>query len=185
MKKINLSTFLERFITKYKLKKELKKLKALLAKELAIKRKMENQNNLVLSSDQGLKRTEPVPRELRLYVVINRKQDIVIPDEKVLLIASYDLDGASDKARGLVYQPVSSIKMMGFIPFSNVLKIAEDVGCDQAGLKDTAIEEPQDKEKLSLEQFKQRLLMSVDMFCPDEDKQTLESIIKRLHIKVA
>jgi len=122
-------------------------------------------------------------RELRLYVMITWPQGYLLPMEiplGVALIASYDLDNAIVKSNEVVPQ-FNLLKNIGYKPVKEILG-AIDVGGSTIVQPELISEEKQ--ADISFEQYRARLLLARDQFCPFEDRQVLTEIIQRLKLKV-
>ena len=122
-------------------------------------------------------------RELRLYVMITWPQGYMLPMEiplGVALIASYDLDQAIIESNKVVPQ-FNLLKNIGYKPVREILGVI-DVGGATVVRPETTPSEVQ--AEISFEQFRQRLLLARDQFCPLEDRKTLTEIIQRLKLKV-
>ena len=122
-------------------------------------------------------------RELRLYVMITWPQGYMLPMEiplGVALIASYDLDQAIIESNKVVPQ-FNLLKNIGYKPVREILGVIDVGGATVVRPETTS---PEVQAEISFEQFRQRLLLARDQFCPLEDRKTLTEIIQRLKLKV-
>ena len=155
-------------------------------KVIKIIRKNSMEETPIQLSQEKMRMIEPETRDLRLYVVVGRKLFYDIPDEKAVLIFSYDLDGVGEKVKMLV-PPNTNMKMLGCVKAKELFDLVDTNGSTVVGitppLPEPAVQD--NKEELSLEQFKARLMLALDRYCPEEEISNLKAIIGKLRVKVA
>ena len=116
--------------------------------------------------------------DLKLFFFIVRQVQIETPNEGVISVLAYNLENAIPSAKAKTPKGYQ-LKFTGNQPVKGILDAVESISKSVPGLKPE--KSLQEIKKISVEQFKNNILLVADDFIKkDKDKIILKRIVKNL-----
>lgn len=119
-------------------------------------------------------------RDLRLYFLVYRPIQLSVPNEGMAAILSYDLDKAIERAKQIV--PLNYFMVcLGYKTVKELLEVIQIEG--SLIIKSGEKQELPSIEKISIEQFRNGLMLVANEYCEPKDREILLDILKRVSLQ--